>query len=122
MRRVFASLLVALFSFALIAPAVFASDPDSKLPACCRRDGKHHCGLASHTESPAGPAAQTARCNLFPSGGAVLTTQIAGLAGVSRVVLTGFVRQAAAIAYTETASRISYSQAGQKRGPPVLFS
>jgi hypothetical protein len=122
MRRVLASLLVALFSLSLIAPAVFASDPDSKLPACCRRDGKHHCGMASHAESPTSPAAQTAKCDLFPSGGAVLASQIAGLPGISRVVLTGFFSQPAAIAHAETVSRISYSQAGQKRGPPVYFS
>ena len=122
MRRVLASLLVALFSFSLIAPAVFASDPDSKLPACCRRDGKHHCGMASHTDSPAGPTARPARCDLFPSGGAVLASQIAGLPGISRAALTGFFSQPAALNHAETVSRISYSQAGQKRGPPVHFS
>ena len=122
MRRVLASLLVAMFSFALIAPAVFASDPDSKLPACCRRDGKHHCGMMSHTESHGGPAAKTARCDLFPSGGDVIASQIAGLPGIARAIFTGFFSRPAALAHTETVSRISYSQAGQKRGPPAYFS
>jgi hypothetical protein len=121
MRRVLASLLVALFSFSLIAPAVFASDADSKLPACCRRNGKHHCMMAE-TESPTGPAVHAARCALFPSSGAVPANQTAGLPGISAVVLAGFFNRPVPIARTETRSRISYSQAGQKRGPPSLFS
>ena len=40
MRRVPAILLLAVFSFSLISPALFASETESNLPACCRRDGK----------------------------------------------------------------------------------
>ena len=43
-------LLLALFSFSLISPAVLASDADSKLPACCKRNGKHHCDAAISTD------------------------------------------------------------------------
>jgi len=42
-RRTLAAALLTLFSFSLIVPLVFASDPESKLPACCRRAGKHRC-------------------------------------------------------------------------------
>src|ERR1700743_3776323 len=45
MRRAQALLLLGLFSFALISPALLAADPDSALSACCRRDGKHHCAM-----------------------------------------------------------------------------
>jgi hypothetical protein len=45
MYRLSAILLSAFFSFSLISPAVFAADPDASLPACCRRDGKHHCAV-----------------------------------------------------------------------------
>jgi hypothetical protein len=44
MRRVPAILLVFLFGFSPIASALFVDD-QSNLPACCRRDGKHHCGM-----------------------------------------------------------------------------
>jgi hypothetical protein len=44
MRRTVASLLLGLVSFPLIAPLLLA-DTDSDLPACCRRDGKHHCSM-----------------------------------------------------------------------------
>jgi len=42
MRRVISLSLMILFSLALMTP-FFAPDADSKLPACCRRSGKHHC-------------------------------------------------------------------------------
>jgi hypothetical protein len=115
-RRILASLLVVLFSFSLIAPALFASDADSKLPVCCRRDGKHHCGLAT------GSGFHAARCAAFPSIGAIPPSQTAGLPGLSRSTLVALVVQLANSSQLEARSRISYSQAGQKRGPPVLFS
>jgi hypothetical protein len=42
MRRVLALPLLALFSFWLIVPALVSSE-DSRLPECCRRDGRHRC-------------------------------------------------------------------------------
>src|SRR5271154_3680093 len=46
MRRVSATLFVALLSLSsigsLITPALSAADTESS-PACCRRNGKHHC-------------------------------------------------------------------------------
>jgi hypothetical protein len=41
-RRAIAFSLMVLFSLTLIAP-LFAPDADANLPACCRRNGKHHC-------------------------------------------------------------------------------
>jgi hypothetical protein len=122
MRRVFSSLLVALFSFSLIAPAVVTSNTSAKLPACCLRDGKHHCGLASHAQVPAGPSVAAARCPLFPVASAVPASQAAGLPGISRVIPSGLLRYRVSLSRVEGLSRISYSQAGQKRGPPVFFS
>jgi hypothetical protein len=44
MRRALASLLLATISFPLIAGTLFA-DLESKVPACCRRNGAHHCSM-----------------------------------------------------------------------------
>jgi hypothetical protein len=115
-RRILASLLVVLFSFSLLAPALVASDTDSKLPACCRRDGKHHCTQAT------GSGFHAARCTNFPSVNAVPASQAAGLPGLSKSTLVTLVVQPVNSSRIEARSRISYSQAGQKRGPPVLFS
>ncbi len=54
MRRALAAMLVVLFSFPLIAPALASGPNDSQLPACCRRNGKHHCAMqmAEMTREP----------------------------------------------------------------------
>jgi hypothetical protein len=113
---------VALFSLSLIAPAVFASSAESKLPACCLRAGKHHCGMAGGVQTRSGPAAGASKCIFFPSTTSVPASQMAGLPGISRVMAAGIFSRAASLSRTESRSRISYSQAGQKRGPPSLFS
>jgi hypothetical protein len=69
MRRMLASLLLVLFSFPLIAPALLANTV-SGLPACCLRNGKHHCALADVDASPSLRANQP-KCPLFPKAGAV---------------------------------------------------
>lgn len=68
MPRSIASLLLALFSFALIAPA-FGTSADSRLPECCRRAGKHHCAMSSDTGHSAPGVVFTSvrdRCPLYP--------------------------------------------------------
>ena len=115
-RRILASLLLVLFGFSLIAPALFASDPDSKLPACCRRNGKHHCALAT------GSGFHAARCADFPSINAIPATQTAGLPGLSRSTFIALIVQPGNLSQLKTHSRLSYSQAGQKRGPPSFFA
>ena len=122
MRRILASLLVAFFSLSLIAPAVFASNAEAKLPACCLRGGKHHCGMASGSETHSGPSASAGKCIFFPSSQGVPASQVAGLPGISRVMPVGSLICPASPARTEARSRISYNQAGQKRGPPSLLS
>jgi hypothetical protein len=67
LRRLMAALLLVLTLAPALAAAV-PSSPDSLIPACCRRDGAHHCamtmgGVAVHVsrpdEAPALRAAQT---------------------------------------------------------------
>ena len=70
MRRALALFLLTLFSLSLIAPILFANTV-STLPACCRRNGKHHCGRADRSaearirNEPALKAIQP-KCPLFP--------------------------------------------------------
>jgi hypothetical protein len=64
--------LLLLFSFPLIAPLfALGSDAESRLPACCRTHGKHHC-MMSVEEMQAlldGEhfTAVTPKCPLYPS-------------------------------------------------------
>jgi len=131
MRRVPAILLVLLFSFSLIGPALFV-DAESNLPACCRRDGKHHCGMMDRdmmdrdmAQTPAsGPAvdALRTRCPFFPNGGAVLPHSGAALLAVSQPLGIAIASRIAAPREAEAGYRLSFNRAHHKRGPPSLLS
>lgn len=125
MRRAWAAILVVLFSYPLIAPA-FASGPDdSQLPACCRRNGKHHCAMQMAemelgnipsglvTVSEKCPYAPFARCPLMlphsftPSARGAIAGPGKGPALIVRAAEAGY--------------RISADRARHKRGPPRLL-
>jgi hypothetical protein len=129
MRRVPAILLVFLFSFSLIAPTLFV-DAESNLPACCRRDGKHHCGMLDRDMAdlaqtpPSGPAADAlrAKCPLFPSGGAVLPNPEVALLATCQPAGISIASQIASPAQADAGYRISFNRSHRKRGPPSLLS
>ena len=123
MRRASAMLLLVLLSFSLISPSVFALGADSKLPACCRRNGKHHCAtMATESESSSGPALQAGRCSFFPSVEGVPVSRTVALVGISKAGFEQLVRHGASAHQTESFCHSSYSRAGQKRGPPTFLS
>jgi len=117
MRRIVAAAALAWINFTLIlavAP-VFAAGV-SNLPACCLRDGKHRCTLPV---SSSGPALQSARCPIYPGARALPAQAKASGAVASQAVFAALASQPASDPRTETLYRISYSRAGQKRGPPA---
>ncbi len=123
MRRMLAILLMALFSLSLISPAVFALDSESKLPTCCRRNGKHHCATTpSQSESSQGPSVQAGRCPFFPAATSVPASRTVGLSGISQTAFAQLISHPASRPRTDAFYRISYSRARQKRGPPVVLS
>ena len=70
MQRGSAILLLVLFGFLPIAPAL-KSDSDSTLPDCCRKAGKHHCSMsggAEQSDEGSGLALKSngSTCRLFP--------------------------------------------------------
>jgi hypothetical protein len=128
MRRASAILLLFLFNFSLIAPALFAG-AESNLPACCRRNGNHHCGMAggagpTMVEAPSsGPAfnALRLRCPFFPDR-AVVPESGPALLTVSPASPVSVIIQIADEAQAEAGYRITLRYSHQKRGPPALFS
>ena len=121
MHRSAAAALLAWVNFTLIfaafSPAMAA---DSNLPACCRRAGKHACMLA---QSPlSGPALQAARCPMYPRSGAVPAQARATGLATSASIIAAVTSHPAAGPQTEARYRMSYSRAGQKRGPPVSLA
>jgi hypothetical protein len=122
MRHTLATLLIAIFGFVPISPALFASDVDANLPACCRAHGKHHCAMmASRSVSSSGPAIQAGRCPLFPGNKAVVAHRVTGAPRTSQAVFSEVLSHPASHPQTEALYRISYSRAAQKRGPPSFL-
>jgi hypothetical protein len=118
-----ASALLLILACDTTLPALLAG-PDANLPACCRRDGKHHCAMMEMLEKPqenAGPSWKTAakKCPLFPRGTVAFVADsstpppVAGFAGL----LSG---APIVKAQTEVLFHISHSRTRQKRGPPSL--
>lgn len=119
MRRILAVALLGLFSFSLIEPAVLASDPESRLPACCRRLGKHHCAMDAEAGSSSDPSIQPSLCRFF-AGSAVKSLPLAGLLKAVQAVSVSMPSLKAYRPSSDTPYRVSYRSTCQKRGPPSL--
>jgi hypothetical protein len=120
-RRLLAALLLALFGFSFVSPLVLASDSDSKLPACCRRLGKHHCAVLE-TSSSSGPVFRATPCSVFP-GAQIVPARIGAAINQFRasVLPLNFSPQAI-MRHDNGACSAPFSGSHQKRGPPSLLS
>ncbi|HEY1498013.1 MAG TPA: hypothetical protein VGF88_00410 [Acidobacteriaceae bacterium] len=123
MRRAFAIALVLAFSLPLIAPALASGPDESQLPACCRRDGKHHCALTVEVGNiPSGAHVVSSKCPYSPCPATPLL-QPHLFAGVSLPAVAGpTAGTAAVIRAAEAGYRISADRARHKRGPPELLA
>ena len=121
MRGIVAVVLAALFSWTPILP-LFASSPASNLPACCRRNGQHHCVQQSmHSLSPENAVSMVApKCPLFPQAAAPAHVQ-SYTPSESIAIFAGLVSYPAISAQAEAGYRISFHRARQKRGPPAFL-
>ncbi len=125
MPKALAILLMLVFAGDMALPALFA-DPESSLPACCRRDGKHHCAMMDMVEQQddsAGPVVKSVqqRCPYFPRGGGAQLNAQAAVIDPGPVFYAGLTSHPAVHAQTEARFRFSFSRSTQKRGPPELF-
>lgn len=123
MRRALASLLLALFSLPLIVPMLRA-DADSKMPACCRRAGQHHCSAPAAATAQDGPVADAVqpKCSNYPTTIASPGAWNAAILGNFASLSTSIVSYPSVEARAEGQYRISFSRSRQKRGPPTLLS
>jgi hypothetical protein len=119
MRRFPAILLIAIFGFTVIGP-VLVVDGSANLPACCRREGKHHC--AKPDTSGTGFKAVGPRCAEFPRAGAFPLHSDPVLLRGSQLFFGALLRYPAVAARAAAGYRLSFSRSRQKRGPPSLFS
>ena len=127
MKEIVAQLIASAMLLVLVLNGIlpaFLADRGFDLPACCRRDGQHHCAMMDMLEKErgAGPSWRSAvrKCPMYPKSTQALfvghwaalrhTAAAAGLIG----------KQQVSKAYTEVLYRISHSRTRQKRGPPSL--
>lgn len=114
------------FSFSLCSPVLY-SDPESKLPKCCRRDGSHHCSMMRTTEQEpreSGPRFKStrAKCPLYPTGKAMPLSGKPGVPRLMTVKVAPTWSHPTAVEQTEARFRLSFSRSSQKRGPPTVLS
>jgi hypothetical protein len=127
LRRLLAISLLALlclpFASAIFAPTALNS---SSLPACCRRDGTHHCmtDAMERRDQPSSNAhihAPVEKCPYCP----VAVATIHGATHfppAARSIFAALVNHPAHTAQVESKLRITESRSRQKRGPPNFFS
>jgi hypothetical protein len=117
-RRASAISLVAAICFSLIAPLLLA-DPESNLPACCRRAGSHHCAMAGDESAGSlGLQAVHEKCPLFPLSTAAQFRAGAASLEDSPGIFAGLVSHPSVQPQTEARARVSFNRSRQKRGPP----
>jgi hypothetical protein len=127
MRRALASLLSAVLSFPLIAPSILAQT-DSGLPACCRRNGQHHCAMPSMRTGDATPdtspsiRADLAKCPYGPAGTSAPGESKVAPPRDSQAIFALLFSHPAVPTQTEAQYRVSFSRSRHKRGPPAFLS
>lgn len=124
MRRALAALLVLAFSLPLIAPAFASAAPESSLPACCRRNGSHHCAMRGMVVDniPIRFATLSERCPYSPFNHGALMLPHAFAAPGAPAAKTPLTGPAALIREAEAGYRVSFDRSRQKRGPPQLLA
>jgi hypothetical protein len=122
MRRALAMVLLVGFSLPLIAPLFASGFSEASLPACCRRNGKHHCMMAATMMGEASSRERTVaeKCPYSPFAGLALMLPHAYAAAHRPGTTAGYAGPAAIVRDALAGYRISADRTRQKRGPPSL--
>lgn len=127
-RRVSAFVLLAIFSFSMIATAAL-NTLESNLPECCRKDGKHKCAMSSASMQTMQQSEEIAfrpageKCPTPPNHGASLRSDsFASLHRATADTSVSLASHPSGVVQTEARYRASFSRTRQKRGPPSLLS
>jgi hypothetical protein len=120
MRRVISLSLMMLFSWILIAP-LFASDSDANLPACCRRNGAHHCMMRmmeQHSGQQQGLTSVLEKWPCYPTGACAAYSLIFKSESGDQF-FANVVCHPTAASHAEALYHISSFRSNPKRGPPL---
>jgi len=121
-RRVLSFTLLLLFSLPLISPVLaLTAGSDANLPACCRRNGAHHCTRATHPTDPDAGINLSAIPQHCPAYPAVVTSARHGDLSFQAVslIFAGIVSHPTVRPQTHARARIALDISRQKRGPPT---
>jgi hypothetical protein len=120
-RRSLSIVLLLLFSLPLISPLLaLTADSDANLPACCRRNGTHHC---FRTTRPAAPSAGTQLsdipkpCPAYPAVVTPIRHSDLSLPTAS-LIFAEIISHPALKLQTQARARVALDRARQERGPP----
>jgi hypothetical protein len=125
-RRLLAISLLLLFALPAISPLLaLTTSSDANLPACCRRNGKHHCMMSMEMAQAALNGTQLSappmKCPLYPK--AINTARHDDLSfHTTALIFAGAIAHPAIHRQTEARARVAFDCARQKRGPPALLS
>ena len=124
--RLLAILLLMLMGLPMASPLLaLTAGGEDHLPACCRRNGKHHCtsamGTGMDSSSAAHVHATVEKCPMYPQA-SVATPHDVATPPAARMIDTSIVSHPTGIVQTESKWRVSRSRSRQKRGPPAAIS
>lgn len=127
LRKLISILLLAIFGLPVVPQLLAATvKSGSNLPACCRRNGKHHCMLsaAAKYEGASAKPAFSAPLDKCPYAPAAISVSPHSTIGVSKscVIYAEVVSHPSVHPQTESKRRISQDRSRTKRGPPTLTS
>jgi hypothetical protein len=120
-RRILAISLLLLFSVTLISPLfALSTDAGGNLPACCRRNGTHHCALMTGEQSQGIQfSALQQRCPAYPRAITLNRRNEFSLKTSTDRSVEIVVHASGKTEATANAKTDSYGSQ-QQRGPPVL--
>jgi len=122
MRRLLSFVLLLVFGLPVVAPALGPeASAETNLPACCRRDGMHHCTKTPEQLEALRHGNQlnavSGKCPCCPATPANLHQDVLALV-VRAAMPSGIVTQTEKVSQAETWARIALAGARHKRGPP----
>jgi hypothetical protein len=125
MRKLLSILLLVVFGLPVAAP-LFAGTADGEAlrPACCRKNGKHHCmmNMGEHSQlAQRDPRfnAPAEKCPYHPWDVVVSRSNLY-TAPLSGAIFASLVSHPTGVAQTESKRRISRDRSRLERGPPTL--
>lgn len=125
MRRFLAILLLLTFGSFLSEPLVAASsDQFANLPACCRRNGKHHCTMHNMMQWDLSSTTRvfnpSQKCPFYPKLRMILLVFGHFIQPPARNYIdTSLLNSTIVRTRTRALYRIAFDRSRQKRGPPV---